>query len=106
MYFALGYDTSMITGILSGDEKIYHVFDDDSHAQRRHTRDLSVIEPTAKEWEEFFKVCESVSIWGLGDKSKFLSEDMYYQPSPRAYWKLELEYPNRVLKPGLPVKYI
>jgi len=80
------------TGTLSGDGKIHHAL---TIRLRSGHPEESVIEPTEEEWKEFFNVVESANIWGLEKGSELL-------PTTRArvpiYWKLELEYPDRILK--------
>jgi len=82
------------TGTLSGDGKIYHA------VERRFgaIREESTIEPTEEEWKEFFNVVESANIWDLEEGSEFLPAGTHRSARIPIYWKLELEYPDRILR--------
>jgi len=82
-----------ITGTLSSDGKIHVVV----YRDFRDIREESVIEPTEEEWEEFFNVVERASIWGLGEEEGLLPSDMFVIAPNAVFWRLGLEYPDRIL---------
>lgn len=82
------------TGTLSSDGKIYHVLEREFSA----IREESIIEPTEEEWKAFFNVVESTNIWGLKEGSEFLPTGIQRLARVPIYWKLELEYPERILE--------
>ena len=88
--------TARVEGTLSSDGKIHVVV----YRDFGDIREESLIEPTDEEWEEFFNVVELTNIWGLGEEEGLLPSDMFVIAPYAIFWRLGLEYPDRILNIG------
>ena len=95
MHFVISHGRPRNIGTLSGDGKINFV----TYRNTGNTRREFIIEPTEKEWREFFNVVEGANIWGLEKNwCDCLPANIQMLPSTQVSWQLELEYPDRVLE--------